>query len=294
MKLMYSVFCFFFRFFTKIKDEIRLSKQEENISDLKIQKDIFYVKDNNEYHKLDIIRRKEFDDERIIVDIHGGGLMYGDKELNRHFNYRLARKGYVVISLSYRLIPNVGIVQQLKDCFDALSYLDENCDNLRLTFDKFYIVGDSAGGLLTYLIASINANTSLMKSLNFEYKHFNILSICTISCMSSLKRKDNLKFIIKVALPHNNIEIYNSLYDTPLLISSLTPSWIMFTSDNDMIRNDSYQLKKVIEKNNIELEFYDYETRTNKLEHVFPVIYPDYKESKDVINKIDSFFKKHS
>ena len=41
----------------------------------------------------------------VYIDVHGGGFVYGYKELNRNFCIALARRGFAVISISYRVLP---------------------------------------------------------------------------------------------------------------------------------------------------------------------------------------------
>ena len=49
----------------------------------------------------------------VIVNIHGGGLIGGSKNLSVGFCRQLAKRGYLVFSLEYRLIPDVRVYEQL-------------------------------------------------------------------------------------------------------------------------------------------------------------------------------------
>ncbi len=64
-------------------DTKRLSTQKmsEGIS---VLKDIPYTENADEYQLLDIYYPEGETEKRpVIIDIHGGGLMYGDKDMNR-------------------------------------------------------------------------------------------------------------------------------------------------------------------------------------------------------------------
>ena len=50
----------------------------------------------------------------VIIDIHGGGWMYADKDLNIFYNQYLASRGFLVFSVSYRLVPSVAVPDQLR------------------------------------------------------------------------------------------------------------------------------------------------------------------------------------
>jgi len=55
---------------------------------------------------LDVYRPKNGSTKLpVIVSVHGGGWVYGDKELYSHYCVSLAQRGFVVVNFSYRLSP---------------------------------------------------------------------------------------------------------------------------------------------------------------------------------------------
>ena len=60
--------------------------------------DIPYINDGKWQHKLDVYFPENMENEKlpVIIDIHGGGWMYGDKELNKPYCLTIASKGNVV------------------------------------------------------------------------------------------------------------------------------------------------------------------------------------------------------
>lgn len=55
---------------------------------------------------LDVYRPKSVEGALpVIVDIHGGGWYYGDKELNKYYCMSLVKYGFAVVNVSYRLAP---------------------------------------------------------------------------------------------------------------------------------------------------------------------------------------------
>ena len=63
-------------------------------------KDLDYFGDGSKWHLMDVYRPKGTENEKlpVIIDIHGGGWMYGDKDLNAPYCEALAKRGFVVVS----------------------------------------------------------------------------------------------------------------------------------------------------------------------------------------------------
>lgn len=84
-----------------------------------------------------------------MVDIHGGGWMYGDRQLNRNYCMYLASRGYAVMGMSYRLVPEVTVAGQVQDVFASLHWLAEHSTEYGFDLSRVLLTGDSAGGHLT-------------------------------------------------------------------------------------------------------------------------------------------------
>ena len=96
-----------------------------------------------------------------VVDIHGGGWMYGDRELNRNYCAYLASRGYRVMGMSYRLLPETDLRGQLQDIFHSLAWLTREGERLGFDLSRVLLTGDSAGGHLAGLTACALADPAL-------------------------------------------------------------------------------------------------------------------------------------
>lgn len=109
-----------------------------------------------------------------IIDIHGGGWMYGNRRLNENYCRFLAAQGYAVMAMSYRLFPEVGLKQMMADIFASLHWLEHFGPQKGCNLNKVYLVGDSAGAHLAGLAACLQASTKLQRifaltPVNFEF-----------------------------------------------------------------------------------------------------------------------------
>ncbi len=88
-----------------------------------------------------------------VVVIHGGGWDSGDRTQLEGFNRRLARRGYAVAAMDYRLAPKDRWPAQADDVAAALAHLKAAAGPLGLDPQKFVLLGRSAGGQIATAFA---------------------------------------------------------------------------------------------------------------------------------------------
>ena len=106
--------------------------------------DIPYIDEGTRAHQLDIYIPHDAimcaaRNLPVYIDVHGGGFVYGYKELNRNFCIALARRGFAVISISYRVYPQADFLGQLQDVNAA------GCRIMRMSTRSTRIVWVSPG-----------------------------------------------------------------------------------------------------------------------------------------------------
>ena len=107
-----------------VRREFKVSDDERDKglvtpADVKRYDNICYVKggDKDASHYLDVYRPLERSEDKlpVIVNVHGGGWVYGDKETYQFYCMDLCRRGYAVVNASYRLAPLFKYPAQLED-----------------------------------------------------------------------------------------------------------------------------------------------------------------------------------
>jgi len=81
-----------------------------------------------------------------IVVVHGGSWAAGDSRQLPELNSELAKAGYHVASINYRLAPKHNYPAPLEDVQTALDYLTARAPELNIDTTRFVILGRSAGG----------------------------------------------------------------------------------------------------------------------------------------------------
>ena len=120
-------------------------------------KDILYGT-NPRWESLDVYRPQEAEGPLpVIVSVHGGGWVYGDKELYRFYCMDLAKRGFAVVNFTYRLAPEYKFPAAMEDINMVMEWVlkAENLENYGFDPDHIFFVGDSAGGHMAALYACI-------------------------------------------------------------------------------------------------------------------------------------------
>lgn len=95
----------------------------------------------------------------VVIYTHGGGWAAGDKQgaagpLFAPLFKKLLEKGFCVASVNYRLWNKKTsfVPECVADAKDAMRYLAKNSEALKVDPDRFFSMGDSAGGHLSQML----------------------------------------------------------------------------------------------------------------------------------------------
>ena len=93
-----------------------------------------------------------------IVSIHGGGYVYGTKEVYRRYGMDMARRGFAFVNFNYRLAPKWKFPTPLWDTNAVMEWICKNAARYHLDPGRIILVGDSAGAQLASQYAAIATN----------------------------------------------------------------------------------------------------------------------------------------
>jgi acetyl esterase/lipase len=97
----------------------------------------------------------------IVLLIHGGGWVAGNRhQILIHAN-RLTSAGFAVLSIEYRLAPKFKHPAQLDDVRAAIDYIESKSSDWQLDLNQFVIWGYSAGGHLAALASLLPKEPTL-------------------------------------------------------------------------------------------------------------------------------------
>jgi acetyl esterase/lipase/sugar lactone lactonase YvrE len=113
-----------------------------------------YTNPDGQHLKLDLARPKEGDGPfPAVLCIHGGGFRAGSREGYDNLCIRLAERGYVAATVSYRLAPKYQFPAAVHDVKAAVRWLRANATRYNIDPDRIGVTGGSAGGHLAQFLA---------------------------------------------------------------------------------------------------------------------------------------------
>ena len=141
----------------------------EEPKDVTILRNLAYAEDALTEHQLDVYYPSGAEGKNlpVLINVHGGGWFYGDKELYSYYCCHLASKGFAVVNFNYRLAPQNKYPAAIEDVAYLIRYIHENAGVIHLDMEKFYMLGDSAGAQLTANYCIIAGNAAYRSKLDF-------------------------------------------------------------------------------------------------------------------------------
>lgn len=139
---------------------------------------IEYSNPDDEHLQLNLARPKTGDGPfPTVLCIHGGGFRAGKRESYDALCVKLAERGYVAVTMTYRLAPKHKFPAAVHDTKAAVRWLRANAATYKINPDKIGVTGGSAGGHLAQFLG-VTANVP-----QFEGKGGNPTQSSRVSCV---------------------------------------------------------------------------------------------------------------
>ena len=114
---------------------------------------IEYANPDNQHLQVNLARPKDgVGPFPAVVCIHGGGFRAGKRESLDKLCLTLAQRGYVAITVTYRLAPAYPFPAAVHDCKAAVRWLRANAQKYGVDPKRVGVTGGSAGGHLAQFL----------------------------------------------------------------------------------------------------------------------------------------------
>ena len=266
---------------------------QDNVTEFR---DVPYIQDGDRAHMLDIYSPIcHAEQVSVIVNIHGGGLIMGNKEFNRHFCLSLCNHGFLVFSIEYRLCPETTVFGQLQDIAAAMNYIDKMIPKFKGKPGIVHMVGDSAGAFLALYTAAIQRNPMLARTAGVRPSYLEIQSMALISGMFYTTRKDSIGLFLPKALygeGYKKHPFYPFLDPSVPAVGLSLPPCMLITSKKDKLYGYTKDLAAALQRCGTPCKLKNYGDDPH-LYHAFCVFEPELAESRMVIHDICLYFREN-
>lgn len=117
------------------------------------QSDVVYAEHDGVKLLGDLYLPKRETKAPVLVAVHGGGWQSGNKQYYRYWGLFLARAGYAVFAIDYRLGKPGMYPASVYDTKAAIQFVRAKAAEFNLDPDRIGLIGDSAGAHLAALTA---------------------------------------------------------------------------------------------------------------------------------------------
>jgi acetyl esterase/lipase len=119
----------------------------------RVERDVAYAGTDNARQTLDLYAPAEGKGHPIVFWIHGGGWQHGDKAEVDAKPQACVDRGYVFVSVNYRLVPDVTIDVMAGDVAKAFRWVHDNAAKFGGNPNAIIVTGHSAGAQLAALVS---------------------------------------------------------------------------------------------------------------------------------------------
>jgi len=234
-----------------------------------------------EWNLLDVYHQKDVSKPMpVIVNIHGGGWVYGNKEIYQFYCMNLAQRGFVVVNFNYRLAPEANYPAPLEDINAVMTFMKENADAYYMDINNVFVVGDSAGGQLASHYLTIYTNPEYAEFFTFNVPDVKIRAAGLNCGVYDVKRnieadlneritdyvgKDNFQNPMAKGTVMESLDVLGNI------TKDFVPSYVM-SAVNDFLVTDAEPMYQFLKNLGVDCEMKIYGTREQEeVAHVFHV-----------------------
>ena len=229
----------------------------------------------DERHVLDVYRPKDRDGKLpVIVSIHGGGWVYGNKEIMQFYCMSLAEEGFAVVNFNYRMAPAHKHPVPLEDANKVFGWVLEHAEAYGLDTDNIFALGDSVGANILGLYCCLCTDPAYAKELGITPpKGFLPKAVALNSGLYRLVRgeEDLLDSLAEAYFPGGGTdEEYDSIALSRRVTASFPPTFVM-TALGDFLVPQAKPFYEYLRARGVQAEYHCYGDEKEPLKHVFHI-----------------------
>ena len=213
----------------------------------------------------------------VIISVHGGGWVYGTKEVYQFYCMSLAQRGFAVVDYSYRLAPEHKYPSSIEDTDTVFAWVREHANEYGFDTDNIFAVGDSAGGHMLLLYTALCQSKEYTEIVGLAPSNTRkppkaiALNCAVFQIDLSENGKAETKNLMAALLPHRGHPEETDLVNPiPYITDMYPPAFIMNANGDQTVTIDQTKaLVAHLEELRTEYVTKVYGSKEHPLGHVF-------------------------
>jgi acetyl esterase/lipase len=211
----------------------------------------------------------------VIVNIHGGGWVYGTKEVYQYYCMSLAQRGFAVVNFNYRLAPASKFPAPLEDLNQVIHWIFEHAAEQPFDLKRIFFVGDSAGANIAALYSCLCVNPDYARMFTIQPPAGFVPKAVALNCgmyhIYSVAEQNAggisglLKDFLGKKYGRDDLEKINV---SSFITRDFPPTYLM-TADYDFLKFQAPYMKEKLDEFQITHEYKIYGNGNKKVGHVF-------------------------
>lgn len=241
--------------------------------------DICYGNDKKygKWQLLDVYKPKTAKEKiPVIVSVHGGSWIYGDKDVYQFYCMNLADRGFAVVNFSYRLAPEKKFPTAIEDIDTVFQWICNNSAEYGFDTENIFAVGDSAGAhlLSVYLAALTNPDYGKNFSFISAKKRFFTINAVALNCgiyemEIAAKVSFMMRRLLKMMLNRSTFKKDFKLLNVCKYVTKDFPPTFVMTCYGDFLKDQAPFMIAPLLLAHVDNEFHCYGDEKKSLWHVF-------------------------
>ena len=238
--------------------------------------DIVYGADPK-WQVLDVYRPKAAEGEKlpVIVSVHGGGWVYGDKERYQYYCMNLAQRGFAVVNFTYRLAPENKYPSSIEDTNAVFTWVISHGEEYGFDLEHIFGVGDSAGAHNLGLYSGICTNPEYAAEYDFKVPEGFAPTAIALNCGAYVIELEGdltdqlTKDLMADFLPEKGTAKELELINVTKHVTEKYPPTFFMTCTGDFLKNMAPLLATKLAEKDVPFVYRYYGDSEHELGHVF-------------------------
>lgn len=210
----------------------------------------------------------------VIISVHGGGWVYGNKERYQYYCMSLAQHGFAVVNFTYRLAPEFKFPAPLEDLNLVVQWVMDHKERYLLDVGRVYAVGDSAGAHQLSIYSAACNDAAYAERIGIHPVEGFLPTAVALNCGAYIIDPENDTDSLTMRLMSDYLPNGGSAEELDIInvihhVNDQFPPAFIMTGTGDFLQNQAAPFVQQLMKCSVPHEFHFYGDRDHELGHVF-------------------------